>query len=204
MPYLKKKIEKDFTTVHNTFLRDTKLGIGARGLLMTMMSMTDGWKFSVKGLAKILPDGEKKISSALNSLKENGYLRLNRITAPNGRVVEWEYLFADYPAFKEDDSDDDNENSKSNEQQPKSKKSEAKSKKALNTKSAKKTNNSINSPHLQKADVENADMDNADVKNVGIYKISNNQISKNQISFNQSINQAAKKKSTKPDRNKID
>lgn len=41
MAVLKKEIKKDFTVVHNKFLRDIKLSINARGLLMTMLSMSD-------------------------------------------------------------------------------------------------------------------------------------------------------------------
>ena len=45
MPILQKKINEDFTIVHNAFIRDEKLGINARGLLLTMLSMKDGWNF---------------------------------------------------------------------------------------------------------------------------------------------------------------
>jgi len=58
---LKKKIEDNFTSVHNAFLRDVDLSIRARGLLITMLSLSDDWNFSIKGLASILKaDGEKK------------------------------------------------------------------------------------------------------------------------------------------------
>lgn len=97
MPILQKKINEDFTIVHNAFIRDEKLGINARGLLLTMLSMKDGWNFSIKGLASILPDGEKKVSTALHSLEERGYLKRNRLTDKRGVVIEWEYMFSDEP-----------------------------------------------------------------------------------------------------------
>ena len=98
MPILKKQIKSDFTTVHNAFARDPNLGIAARGLLFTMLSMSDDWNFSIKGLAKILPDGECKVATALKELEKGGYLRRTRIYE-NGKVREWEYLFADEPVF---------------------------------------------------------------------------------------------------------
>ena len=70
MTVLKKEVKKDFTVVHNKFLRDKKMSINARGLLMTMLSMSDNWNFSIKGLASILPDGERKIASTLKEPEE--------------------------------------------------------------------------------------------------------------------------------------
>lgn len=36
MPKLKKKITRDFTTIHNTMLRDMRFGAMERGLLLWM------------------------------------------------------------------------------------------------------------------------------------------------------------------------
>lgn len=98
MPILQKKIHSDFTTVHNAFLRDKTFGINARGLLVTMLSMADGWNFSIKGLASILPDGEYRVASTLRELEKFGYLRRTRIYE-NGKVKDWEYSFSDEPIF---------------------------------------------------------------------------------------------------------
>lgn len=162
MPILQKRINEDFTIVHNAFIRDEKLGINARGLLLTMLSMKDGWKFSTKGLASILPDGEKRVSTALHSLEELGYLKRNRLTDKFGKVVEWEYLFSDEPVFL---NDDDNQPSGG----------ETKEK-----------------PHFRFGDVGNADVDKADVEKRHDNKILNNQVPNNQILSNQSVCQSEK------------
>lgn len=96
MAVLKKEIKKDFTVVHNKFLRDIKLSINARGLLMTMLSMSDNWNFSIKGLASILPDGERKIASTLKELEELGYL-IRKRKYEKGKISDWEYIFSDEP-----------------------------------------------------------------------------------------------------------
>lgn len=101
MPILKKNVKNDFTIVHNTFIRDEELGIDGRGLLLTMISMKDGWKFSVKGLSSILPDGEHKVGTTLKKLETLGYLQRRRITDKHGRVTEWEYDFSDEPIFRD-------------------------------------------------------------------------------------------------------
>ena len=99
---LTKKMEKDFTVVHNEFIRDKSLGLTARGLLLTMLSMSDSFSFSIKGLASIVPDGETKVSSALKELERCGYLRRQRIFADNGRFLDVEYSISDEPIFLED------------------------------------------------------------------------------------------------------
>lgn len=96
MPKLKKKITRDFTTIHNTMLRDMRLGATERGLLLTMLSLQDNWNFSIKGLSRILPDGCAKIGKALHHLEAAGYLGRRRIYQ-DGKITGWEYLFSDEP-----------------------------------------------------------------------------------------------------------
>ena len=93
---LVKQIERDFTTVHNAFLKDESLSIAARGLLMTMLSLPPEWNFSIKGLSKILKsDGERKISTALKELEEHHFLVRRRICDDTGKVTDWEYIISD-------------------------------------------------------------------------------------------------------------
>lgn len=92
---LKKEIKKDYTTVHNDFLWDKSLGINARGLLVTMLSKSDDWNFSIKGLAALLPDGEKKVATALKELEKNGYLVRERISDDSGKIIDWNYIISD-------------------------------------------------------------------------------------------------------------
>lgn len=99
MPKLRKKISKDFTTIHNTMLRDVNLGATERGVLLTMLSLPDNWDFSIKGLTSILPDGYTKISTTLKNLEKFGYLSRQRIYQ-NGRICDWEYIFSDEPVVE--------------------------------------------------------------------------------------------------------
>ena len=41
MPKLKKKVSKDFTTIHNTMIRDMNLGATERGVLGFFYQRTD-------------------------------------------------------------------------------------------------------------------------------------------------------------------
>ena len=96
MPKLKKKITRDFTTIHNTMLRDMRLGATERGLLLTMLSLPDNWNFSIRGLSRILPDGATKIATALKNLAKSVYLVRRRVYS-DGKITDWEYTFSDEP-----------------------------------------------------------------------------------------------------------
>ena len=49
MPKVKKKITRNFTTIYNTMVRDMRLGMVERGLLLTMLSLPDNWNLSIRG-----------------------------------------------------------------------------------------------------------------------------------------------------------
>lgn len=94
MPRLTKRVSHDFTLINNKMLRDCELGATERGVLITMLALPDNWKFSIKGLSKILPDGVTKISTALKNLEAKHYLIRRRIYT-NGKISDWEYIFSD-------------------------------------------------------------------------------------------------------------
>lgn len=83
------------TEVSNDFLRDLSLDIKGRGLLMTILSLEEGFDFSAERLSKILPDGKNSINSTLNDLERHGYLIRKRIYE-NNKIKDWEYIFSDY------------------------------------------------------------------------------------------------------------
>lgn len=101
MPRLKRYIQRSFTTVSNEFLRDQELSLVERGLLITLLSLPDGWNMSGRGLAAILPDGRDKVFNTLKKLEIKGYLKRENIRE-NGHFVDVEYQFCDSPVFKEE------------------------------------------------------------------------------------------------------
>lgn len=58
----------------NEILHDRELKLIDRGLLITIIGLDDGWDFSVKGLASIVPEGREAIQNSVNRLKAMGYL----------------------------------------------------------------------------------------------------------------------------------
>lgn len=162
MPKLKKRVSKDFTTIHNTMIRDMNLGATERGVLLTMLSLPDNWDFSIKGLTSILPDGYTKISTSLKKLEKAGYLIRQRVYS-DGKICDWEYTFSDEPMDMEAVENDDSFCPQ-----------EADNQEMENLESE----NLIQGPQI--------------LENRRANKINKNQIKKNQVSMNQiSINPSA-------------
>lgn len=168
MPIFRKEIKNDFTVVHNAFIRDGRLGIAARGLLLTMLSMADDWNFSVKGLASILPDGECKVTTAIHELEDTNYLIRRRIIDDrSGRVVDWEYIISDEPL-------------------PDEYKSKSSTKKnTVENSQAESDFSELEKPHL-----ENQGLDNPGLEKQSVYKITTISNIKKEISSDEIINQS--------------
>ncbi len=166
MSKFRKEIRSNFTTVHNAFIDDLRLNNDAIGLLLKMLKLPNDWNFSIKGLASISKDGERKIARQLKELEECGYLVRERIQSDSGRFADWEYIISDEPLpediIKLSYKNNSNNNSKSENDADTS-----------------------SSPDRRFADVVNADMVNVDD-----YKINNNKIKNNKLLYqsNLSIN----------------
>lgn len=95
------KVEKtsNYTVMSNTHLRDRNLSMKAKGLMSIVLSLPDNWEYSIAGLAALSTEKESAVKSALNELKERGYLVVTK-KMPNdtksGRI-EYEYTFYETP-----------------------------------------------------------------------------------------------------------
>ena len=212
MPKFVKMCKYDFTTFHNAMWKDYTLGSTERGVLGTMVYLPDNWNFSIKGLAKILPDGERKIATALKKIEEAGYLRRVRIYS-DGRIVDWEYQFSDEPIFKNtstenitsNDTKSNTENHVENYVEKSASTAESHTSNVENyvEKSEMNVKNPTNSLYCQNsivekptskklldccfADVENPDVENQHLENSHDNEILSKQILSKQILSNQSI-----------------
>ena len=90
---------KNYTVMSNMHLKDKRLSLKAIGLLSIVLSLPDDWHYTVNGLVGIVKDGERAVNGALSELKENGYLRIEKLY-PNkdGRSkIEYQYIFSETP-----------------------------------------------------------------------------------------------------------
>ena len=101
MAILKNPSRKKFTVVNNHALRDDNLSLKARGLLVTMLSLPNNWKFSETGLCALFKkDGQASIRSGLKELESSGYLVRRRTRDDMGRVDGVEWIIYDQPRLE--------------------------------------------------------------------------------------------------------
>ena len=99
MPSLRKVKHSNFTVIDNCVFKDYRLSAKAKGILTQMLSLPDGWNYSISGLTTLFSDGESSIRSGLDELKAFGYLKINRLIDSKGKVVDWEYIIFEDPSM---------------------------------------------------------------------------------------------------------
>ena len=93
------RVEKNhnYTVMSNYHLRDTSLTLKAIGLLSKMLSLTDEWDYTTRGLAAICKEGVDAIGAALKELEVRGYLVRRQIRDSKGRITDTEYTIYESP-----------------------------------------------------------------------------------------------------------
>ena len=96
---------KDFSIVSNVLLRDKRLSLRARGLLVFMLSLSDTWEYSITGLANATGESTGKVSSCLKELEKYGYLTRERIRNAKGQMDGTEYTLRESPISENPNKD---------------------------------------------------------------------------------------------------
>ena len=65
----------------------------AKGLLSIMLSLPNGWNYSIEGLIAICKEGEKAVVSALDELKKNKYLVTTKLYPNQTKSKRIEYIY---------------------------------------------------------------------------------------------------------------
>lgn len=94
MAILRKHNRKSYTVIDNDVFRDSELSNKALGMLCRMLSLPDGWEFSVRGLSKLSNDGVDGVMSQLNELEKRGYLKRRQIR-DKGKLAGVEYIVSE-------------------------------------------------------------------------------------------------------------
>lgn len=68
----------DFVSIQNDAVRDERLSLAARGLLVFMLSMSDSWAFSVSGLAQALKISRPTVIRYIKELQAAGYVSIEK------------------------------------------------------------------------------------------------------------------------------
>lgn len=85
--------QSDFTVIDNNIFRNKRLSLKARGLLGTLLSLPEDWEYSLNGFENMLKENETAIKSAINELKRNGYLAVDKSKNSEGK---FEYTYNIY------------------------------------------------------------------------------------------------------------
>lgn len=97
MPVIRVNKTKDYTVMANYHFRDKNLSLKAKGLLSMMLSLPDGWGYSVEGLSKLSTDGRDSINATLQELEKHGYLKRGRVRDANGKLGQAVYDIFEQP-----------------------------------------------------------------------------------------------------------
>ncbi len=88
------------TIVNNHIIRG-ELSLKERGILITLLSLPNGWRLSIKGLAYVMADGKHAIGQALRNLEEKGYLIRHQARNSEGKMTQNIWQVYDMPVNKE-------------------------------------------------------------------------------------------------------
>lgn len=88
--------KENFTVMGNYHLRSKNLSLKAIGLLCKVLSLPEGWDFSVAGLTAICKESKQAVMTALDELKEWGYLELTKLTPDKTASGRIEYVYTFY------------------------------------------------------------------------------------------------------------
>lgn len=89
----------------NIHLRDRTLPLKAKGLLSLILSLPDGWDFTLKGLAKLSADGLDSTRSAIKALEASGYIIRRQLYDEQGHFSKNEYTVFESPQSRSPSSD---------------------------------------------------------------------------------------------------
>ena len=74
MPKHKLEKKSQFTQLDNQLIRNPELSSMEKVVLGIGLSVADGWKYNVNGLARYCKEGTDAVKAALRGLEEKGYL----------------------------------------------------------------------------------------------------------------------------------
>ena len=86
-----------FTQIPNSYLRDSRLSLEARGLYAQLLSHTEGWRISLQSLAHVNGIGRDKVRRIINELMAHGYLERSEEQVHNekGFLAGYDYTTTD-------------------------------------------------------------------------------------------------------------
>lgn len=98
MSVIRVQKNRNYTVMSNVHLRDKRLSLKAKGLMSMLLSFPDDWVYTINGLVSVCKENVTAVKSALNELKEYGYLRVTKLNPNETESGRFEYI---YDVFEE-------------------------------------------------------------------------------------------------------
>ena len=91
---------REYAKISNKLLQNNTLSLKARGLMAYILSLPDTWEICVEHLHGNASDhdGRTAVTSAMQELRESGYLHLERVSGKFGKLAGMRWLAFDDPA----------------------------------------------------------------------------------------------------------
>lgn len=86
----------NYTVMSNYHFKDKRISLKAKGLLSQMLSLPEGWDYTIAGLVAINLENETAIKSALKELKAFGYLTVTKKMPDETKSGRIEYIYDIY------------------------------------------------------------------------------------------------------------
>jgi len=87
MMIIRKESINNQSTVFYDLAKDPILSDKARGLYMRLFMVPDGENCTIKNLARTGRDGESAIRGAIKELEKSGYIRIEWMRSPQGKIL---------------------------------------------------------------------------------------------------------------------
>lgn len=84
---------KDYVVMSNYHFKEKEMSLKAKGLLSEMLSLPENWDYSIEGLVAINKENESSIKSALEELKQFGYLKITKLLPNQTKTGRIEYVY---------------------------------------------------------------------------------------------------------------
>jgi hypothetical protein len=88
---------ENYTIMSNYHFRDMTITLKAKGLLSQMLSLPEGWNYTLTGLASINREGIDAIREAVKELERAGYVVRRRVRDEKGVFTDMEYMVYEIP-----------------------------------------------------------------------------------------------------------
>lgn len=98
--FIRTKKERNYTTLDNTFIRDTTLSWKAKGVMTYLLSLPDDWVVYLSEIQKHASDGRDSLRTAVAELLEKGYLVRVQNRTGEGKFGSTSYEIVESPAEK--------------------------------------------------------------------------------------------------------